>query len=1250
MRRCRRSARSLRCRIVAVVGLASALLVAIGCGRAPSVNLLIISIDTTRADHLGAYGYEAAQTPTLDALAARGFLFRRHLTPVPITLPSHTTLMTGLYPPTHTVRDNVAFKVPQEAVTLAEVLRDEGYDTSAFVGSYPLAAEFGLDQGFDHYDDELERPGSRAAKGRFEIYFDERSAGDVVDAVAAYHQDRDPLRPFFAFVHFFDPHQPQIPPAPYDMTFRQLPYDGELAYVDEQIGRLLAFLEERGDLENTVVIVTADHGEGLGEHGELTHAMLLHQATLHIPLIVAGPGIPAGETWAWTSSTQVFRTALDLVGVAPPALEHAPGHSLLPLIENDGVAPADYPHFTSYFETMAPRISQGWSQLTAWMEDDWRLVHGPSPELFDVDVDPRELDDRFDDEPQVARGLLHGLRAFLAEHETTSVGEAAQEVDRETAERLAALGYLLGGIDDLSGLSDILDVEGLLDPKLRVADISLFSEAKGALARKDYDLARSLHEELLRRSPTNGWAFAGMGQVVGQSGDLEAALEYFDKAVEHNPENLQFQGQRAALMIDLGRYQEGIDALLEMPEPASRVDSCTWLGVAFRALGDDGEAESWYRKGLELDPQNSWLRLYLANLLASRGRFEDAEPFYRAIIADDPYFSLAYYNFGKMLTDQGDDEAAIGVLRRAAVLVPGHEMTRLALSRLEAGRSFSGDAQAEEVEGAEEAERGAEVGIGIAEMATFRGGIILADDLDRYLLALSTGQRRPASGEELGAWIRHQLEDLVERRLLTSDRRMALLADEPDFRLAWERRRVVALAEAHVNQIGHQISVSQEEARAYFDQYRESAKQPERRAVLNLLLAFGAEADEETKDEICSQAEELRREIERGASFETMAMRHSDSSTAASGGLIGAVRRSDLRGDAAELIFSLEPGQVSPVLRNAAGCQIFIVREVIPATEMTFESRYQEVHDTLFETSLRERVRIAADRVAADLGVEMPAALDLETLREQGPEEEVLTIAGEAITVGELMGSLRRGMAPEAALRQLADQRLLAVGLQLRAPDDAERLLARARDELAITLQRQRALAASLAALPSDVLRRFYDENRPRFITDPHAELVDLSWPIGPGDPQAALETPRAVVAALEEGEEVSAVWADFGQGSESRRKTLPLASVRQLVRGGLGIERVLRQSFGEGDVLGPIRVDDRLHVLYVDTFIPPRQLSFAEVQDRARALYGRKHASELEDARRAALFDEAELVIDESRLERFGAGLIDRLIQGEDR
>ncbi len=668
-------------------------LVLCGCGRDPRPNLLLISMDTTRADHLGAYGRSEARTPAIDALAARGFLFRRHLSPAPVTLPAHSSLFTGLTPPAHGARDNGSFVLPPEQVTLAEVLREAGYRTSAFVGAFPLTARFGVDQGFEHFDDRLEPDAARGGEGMRaadSLFFDERPAEAVVSAAIAHHRERS-AGPFFTFLHFFDPHQPLRPPPPYDVEFRSRPYDGEIAYVDEQIGRFLAFLEQRGELDNTLVVLTADHGEGLGEHGELTHSTLLHQATLHVPLVLAGPGIAPGETRVWSATVEVFATVLDLLGIdAPAARQDGVGRSLRPLIENAGIAPPDWAPFEAYFETIAPRAVQGASQLAAWMEGDVRYVHGPRPEQYDLDADPQELDNRHAREPARSAELLEALGAYLETAERRSVGATAQRLDAQTLQRLAGLGYIQFDPDALAGLDDMLEVEGLTDPKDAVVDVSLYSEARAASMGGHWPLALGLYRDLLRRLPDNPKAHADIAMVYAQLGQGARALDHLELAQRANPKDPQLLRQRAWLLVELGRDREGLDLLLAQDAEAIEGADCIWIALAHRRLGETDAARDWYARCPSLLPDNPWPLLLQGNFLASGGDLDAAEALYRDLLVRYPYFSLGAYNYGVLLAGSGRPEAARRLLQRAAALSPGHAPTQAALARLAAERAHEG--------------------------------------------------------------------------------------------------------------------------------------------------------------------------------------------------------------------------------------------------------------------------------------------------------------------------------------------------------------------------------------------------------------------------------------------------------------------------------------------------------------------------------------------------------------------------------
>jgi arylsulfatase A-like enzyme/Tfp pilus assembly protein PilF len=645
-----------------------------GCGR-QRPDVLIVTLDTVRADHLGTYGDSLAHTPHLDALAARGFRFDRHMTPVPITLPSHTTLFTGLTPPAHGVRDNGTFVASAELFTLAELYRDAGWATAAFVGAFPVESRFGLDQGFEVYDDDLPAEGL-AGPG---VYFPERPAAAVIGRALRYFESlAEDRRPRFTWIHLFDAHQPLMPPKPWDLRFAADGYRGEIAAIDEQLGRLFAAIEGEGRLDRTLVVVTSDHGEGLGEHGELTHAILLHQATLHIPLVVAGPGVPQGQTSAWTMATQVFDTLAELAGLEASA-DPRRGRSLVPLLERGGERPPDWPRFEAYFETVGPRASLGLSQLTAWMDGDWRLIHGPGPRLFDLGTDPRELDDRFADEPARRAELFSRLAAFLEHEEADPVSAAAREIDAETVAQLEALGYLQRGGDvGLDSLHDMLAVSGLPDPYRLAGDVSLFSEAKAAMAKDDWNRAEGLWRQILVRSPDNSNAVQSLALIAAMRGDMEQAIETLETAIARAPKE-SLERLLGSLLFESGRPADAMEILRDLPPSA---DLNAWRGRALAALGDLDGAAAQYREGLELAPDHRFLRLYLGNLLARSGELGAARAELEEVVARHPWFGLGWYNLAMVVQRLEGPEAALAFAERAASLMPSHAQSQKLLEAL----------------------------------------------------------------------------------------------------------------------------------------------------------------------------------------------------------------------------------------------------------------------------------------------------------------------------------------------------------------------------------------------------------------------------------------------------------------------------------------------------------------------------------------------------------------------------------------
>ena len=513
------------------------LLAACGSGGDAPRALVLVTLDTTRADRLGSYGYPNAGTPHLDALAARGVRFERALSPVPITLPAHTSLFTASYPPYHGVRDNGTFVVDPALDTLAERLQAEGLRTAAFVSALPLEARFGLDQGFDFYDQ------SRAADGG---HMNERRAGDTIDRALIWLGDVGPDEEFFLWVHLFDPHYPYAPPGP--LAPGHDAYQGEVSYADAQLGRLFGALEDAGRMDATAIVVTADHGESLGDHGELSHGHLLYDATQRVPLLMAGPGAAAGRVVERTVDlVDIAPTVCEWLGVDAPELRAQGGRSLHGLLT--GAPEETLAAQPQYLETILPRLHSGWSELYGVAEDGATFVEAPGAGRAELRVVGQAGDQLLADPARSAElaTTLAALRAELPPAEPFAA-HAAGDADEELLAGLAALGYL--GIDHMATASDAPG----RDPRLVIEARSAAERVRthldaGALPAAETELARIaavdpdglIHAE-----------FSGLVAMAQTPPDLAAAAEAYDRATTLAPGRRNLWVQLAGVQRELG--------------------------------------------------------------------------------------------------------------------------------------------------------------------------------------------------------------------------------------------------------------------------------------------------------------------------------------------------------------------------------------------------------------------------------------------------------------------------------------------------------------------------------------------------------------------------------------------------------------------------------------------------------------------------------------------------------------------------
>ena len=582
-------------------------------------NLLLITIDTLRADHVGAYGAGSGRTPALDALAARGVRFEEAQTAVPLTGPSHATILTGTYPPTHGVRGNVVFTLDDKHPTLATLLKRRGYRTAAFVGAYPVAAAFGFGQGFDTFDEEFHET-SPVDQGA------ERRANEVADAAGRWLASAPADAPFFAWLHFYDPHAPYSPPSPYREQFAGRPYEGEVAFTDAQIGRVLDTLRAAGRDANTVVMALADHGEGLGDHGEATHAVLTYQSTMRVPFIVAGPGVPASRTIKTRVATiDVLPTALGLLGYA--ADQSLLGRDLRPLINGREIAADPF-----YQESLFGRLNCHWATLRGWVKDDWKLITGAAPELYNLADDPGELKNLAAAQPDRVKRMTDELQRGM--QRLAPGGDRAQPhaASAEQEERLRSLGYTAG-----SGGSGPLDDPSLPDPRTHV---ELYDRLQTATVAQGAALPAAFEEvqRITALDPNNPFAFGTLASMAYRHGSLRVAAGAFARALELDPDRPGVRQNYGKLLRELERYDDS-ERELRLAVAQSDDDARTRISLAetLAAARKDSEAEQLVDAVLAKEPKQPEALAVKGRLLLAQGRAKEAVPYFeKAAVASDP--------------------------------------------------------------------------------------------------------------------------------------------------------------------------------------------------------------------------------------------------------------------------------------------------------------------------------------------------------------------------------------------------------------------------------------------------------------------------------------------------------------------------------------------------------------------------------------------------------------------------------------
>lgn len=693
-----------------------------GVSRSPAPerpNVLLVTIDTLRADHVGCYGDKYASTPAIDALARRGVRFETAVAHAPLTGPSHASILTGQIPPGHGFRNNSGFTLSPAVGTAAEDFRQAGYRTAAFVSGFPLDRRFGFDRGFDAYDDHLPKGNDRRRTP-----YVERLADATTDAALrwlATSKSAQPSTRWFLWVHYYDPHAPYEPPGELAAEFRDAPYDGEIAFVDRQLARLIN--AARSENARTFILVTADHGESLGEHGEGTHGIFVYDATIRVPWVMAGPSVPEGR---------VSRTVARLIDVLPTLADYAglairhdvDGRSLRAAA--DGSEMSDAP---SYAESLYPEVELGWAPLYAWRTAGFKFIKAPRPEFYDLVTDASETKNRVEAERSRAEALNGKLEEMLRR---APPPVAARSVDPEAAERLRALGYASGGHASRSARAPLRDPkDGIrLLPRLNRSMSAARTEPDVAIR----ELTAVLHEDaglyMARRTRAVAYAAAGrhdlaiadlraldkegqltpedavvLGDNLAAAGRLEEAALVLERAARENPtfvqplislgevriqahqyddaaalcekaltivpdhiEAMRRLGDLALLKEDLATAAARYSRILELD--AGDASATTKLGVVRMRTGQVEQATQLFRQAIDREPTNGEALLYLAGALASAGRPADALPYFERALDAGPPSTIALNGLGLTRLAVGDAPGAAAAFRQSLRLDP----------------------------------------------------------------------------------------------------------------------------------------------------------------------------------------------------------------------------------------------------------------------------------------------------------------------------------------------------------------------------------------------------------------------------------------------------------------------------------------------------------------------------------------------------------------------------------------------------
>ena len=627
-----------------------------GCHRAelsaPAAkpnDIILITIDTLRADSVGFAGNTKVNTPFLDRIASEGIVFENAHAHNVVTLPSHTNILTGLYPYQHGVRDNAGFKLDPKHETVATMLRRDGFTTGAFVGAFPLDSRFGLNQGFDVYDDNYGK-----GEATLDFVIQERKATAVLDSATRWWKSNEGKKRFM-WVHLYDPHAPYSPPEPFATQYASTPYLGEIAYVDDSLGKAIAPLLG----PNTLLIITADHGEALGDHGELTHGLFAYESTLHIPLVVWEQGLKHRVERAYVRHIDIVPTILAAVGIPKP--QPLLGESLFDVHgSRDG-----------YFESLSASINRGWAPLTGVIHSEEKYIDLPITELYDLPHDPKEIRNLAADRRRDVEQARQVLATFHASVETSN-----RKVSPEEAAQLRSLGYVSG-----SGLPG-KTYTAADDPKNLVAIDQKLHDVIAAYEHHDLQRAVAIGREVVAARPDMAAGYDLLAFALQQNEQIPEAIAALRRSIALGGETQSSKVQLGLLLTETGRSAEALQVLA----PMSKSDDPDVLNAYGIALADEGkfdEANQQFQRVLQLDRNNAPALQNLGIVALRRDDVQGAQQNLARALALNPRLPLALNAMGVVAARQNDLAKAVDDWNQAVSIDPHQYDALLNIGRVE---------------------------------------------------------------------------------------------------------------------------------------------------------------------------------------------------------------------------------------------------------------------------------------------------------------------------------------------------------------------------------------------------------------------------------------------------------------------------------------------------------------------------------------------------------------------------------------